>query len=226
MNITNLSTPEEHVNKAIDILSTMPSSDYLLMLSGGSTPISLYNHLSFSFNFPFPKDIALIDERWGNFSQHENSNELVVKSTGLLGRIRWEKSGFHPILSLKPTTPAAEAAAYEKELEQLFEVYRGKVVAIMGMGENGHIAGILPNSEGMDTNKLFVSYESGDKYGTRLTSTAMAILEHFSKIILLLNNEEKYGVFQRLMEFESDARKYPALILRDVPNLEVLTYVE
>jgi 6-phosphogluconolactonase/glucosamine-6-phosphate isomerase/deaminase len=194
------------------------------MLSGGKPMVELYNHLSFSFNYPFPKDVGLVDELWGNYSQHENSNELVIKNTGLMGRIKWAKSNFHPILSPKPSDPFVEANAYQKELLQLFELYEERVLAILNMGLDGRIAGILPDSPPADSDKTFIAYESGDKYQYRLTTTYSSLVEHFSKVILLVDGDEKCGVFNRIVQFESDARKFPVLFLKNLSNVDVFCY--
>jgi 6-phosphogluconolactonase/glucosamine-6-phosphate isomerase/deaminase len=224
MNVHELNNSSEHIQKTIEILSEQEDEGYLLLLSGGKTPVELYNHMSFSFNYPFPKDICLVDERWGNYTQHQHSNELVIKNTGLMGRIRWAKSNFHPVLGVKPTNPRVEADAYEKELLQLFELYQGRVLAILGMGLDGHIAGILPESEPIETNRFFVAYESGDEYKHRLTITYNCMVEYISRLIVLVNGDEKCGIFNRIMNFEKDAREFPVLILKNLPNVDVFCY--
>ncbi len=224
MNVVNLSSRSEHIQRVIDIINSYEDENYLLMLSGGKSPKELYNHLSFSFNYPFPKDIAMVDERWGNYSQHQNSNELIIKNCGLLGRTRWAKSNFHPVLGMKPINPKVEAGGYESELINLFEVYEKKVFAILGMGLDGHIAGILPNSAGVESDKIFIAYESHDEYQHRLTVTLKCLIENFSRSVLLVNGDEKCGVFNRIMQFEKDVSKFPVLMLKNLPNVEVFCY--
>lgn len=226
MNIENLSSKTESIQRVTEILSSMENSDYLLMLSGGDSPVALYKHLSTSFGFPFPKHIAMVDERWGDKSLHENSNELIIKNSGLLGRMIWEKSEFHPILSANLSNPKVEASGYEKELLDLFSEYSGRVIAIMGMGVDGHTAGILPHSEGVESDHYFIAYEGTDKYGVRLTVTAACIIEHFSKSVLLLNTEEKCGLFNRIIDREEDMHEFPSLIYKSMADVDVFCYPE
>ena len=224
MEIINLNSELEHIQKVVEILSEQPDSNYLLLLSGGKSPTNLFKHMSFSFGYPFPKDIAMVDERWGPEKFHASSNENLLRETGLLGRLRWEKSTFHPILSENPSTAKVEAGAYENDLAQLLANYRGRTVAFLGMGLDGHIAGILPDSEPLESNDLVMAYEAEDQYKDRITVTASCMLENFSKTILILDGDEKCGTFSKIMEFESDASEYPVLILKNLQDLTVLCY--
>jgi len=221
-----LSTPSEHVEQVINILSDMGSKEYLLMLSGEMAIKQLYNHMSFSFVYPFPLDVALTDERWGEFSQHSDSVELMVKNTGLMGRIRWEKSNFHPILSPKPTYPKVEAGGYELELLKLFEACEGKIVSVLSMNVDGSIAGILPECEAVDSEKYVVAYDSDDQYKQRITVTEKCMMENFSKVILLVDSDEKCGVFNKVMKFETDVGKFPVLILKHLKDVIAFCYSE
>lgn len=226
MKIVELDTPSEHIERVISMLSDIGSKEYLLMLSGGNSPKQLYNHMSFSFTYPFPMDVGMVDERWGEFSQHSRSNELIIKNTGLMGRIRWEQSNFHSILSPKPTYPDDEAASYELELLKLFDIYKDKVVAVLGMGVDGHIAGILPESPAVESEKNVAAYDSDDEFKQRITVTIKCIMESFSKIILLLDTEEKCGVFNKIMRFESSVNKHPVLSLKNLKDVTVFCYTE
>lgn len=224
MKINEYKTREEFYQAVLNIFSEQPDETYLLMLSGGESPAKIYNQLSFKFDYPFPKDIALVDERWGNFSQHQNSNELYLKNSGLLGRIKWANSNFHPVINVKPTNPDLEASSYEEELRELFELYENRVLAILNMDLDGSIAGILPESEPIESEKYFIAYESGDEFKYRLTVTIKCLLEYFSKVILIVDGEEKWGMFNKIIDFESDARKYPVLMLKNLSQVEVMCF--
>ncbi len=226
MKVVELSTPSEHIEKIMNILSDMGGKEYLLLLSGGMAPKQLYNHLSFSFTFPFPMDIGMVDEKWGEVSQHSTSNELMIKNTGLMGRIRWEQSNFHPILSPKPTYPKVEAGGYELELLRLFDIYQGKTAAILSMDLDGSIAGILPGSPAVESEKYVIAYDSNDEYKQRITVTIKCVMESFAKIILLVDTEEKCGVFNKIMKFESNIGQYPVLALKHLKEATVFCYSE
>jgi|GEM_PF-7076168 len=226
MKTVELSTPLEHVDRIVNLLADLKGRDYLLFLSGGSPVKQLYNRLSFSFEYTFPLDVALTDEKWGEFSQHSDSNELMIKNSGLMGRVRWEKANFHPILSPKPTYPKDEAAAYELEMLKLFDAYRGRVVGILSMGLDGSIAGILPGSEAAESEKYVVSYDTEESFGQRISVTEKCLMDNFSKIILLVDTDEKCGLLSRLMKFERDVIKYPVLTLKHVKDATALCYSE
>ena len=226
MKVVELNSPSEHIERVINILSDMGGKDYLLVLSVEVATKQLYYHLSFSFVYPFPLDVVLTDERWGEFSQHSDSVELIIKNTGLMGRIRWEKSNFHPILSPKPTYPKVEAGGYELELLKLFEAYQNKVVAVMSMGVDGSIAGILPECGAVKSEKYVIAYDSDDQYKQRITVTVKCITENFSRTVLLVDTDEKCGVFNKIMKFESNMDKYPVLALKNLKDTTVFCYSE
>ena len=109
-------------------------------------------------------------------------------------------------------------------MKALFEVFRGRIVAVLGMNLEGHIAGIRSNSEAMNSEKHVISYEISDEYKYRITVTAKTILENFSKVILIINSDEKCGVFDRIMNFETDVNEYPVLLLKNVENVNVYCF--
>lgn len=224
MKINEFKTRDEVYEKVFGIFGEQPDEGYLLMLSGGEGLSKVYNQLSFKFDYPFPKDIALSDEKWGKFSQHQKSNEIFLKNSGFLGRIKWAKSNFHPVLSAKPLNPEREAKLYEEELRQLFETYENRVFALLEMETDGSIAGILPESEPIESENYFLAYESGEEFKYRLTVSVKCLLEYFSRVILLVDGEEKCGHFNKITSFESDARKYPLLLLKNLSDVEVMVY--
>jgi len=224
MEIINLKTNTEHIQRVVDILISMGSPDYLLMVSGGRTPAQLYKHLSISFNYPFPKDIAFTDERWGEKKEHAYSNELAIQGTGFFGRARWEKSKIHSVLSEYPSNPRVEASGYGEELSSLFLNYHNRVVAIMTMGADGRTAGILPNSQAIEASQNVIAYTSDEHFRARITVTAKCIMESLHNIILLVNTEEKCAMFDRIMSRETDMNKFPILVYKSHPNVTAFCY--
>ena len=221
MEIIKLSNLAEQTQNVISILNRFNKESYLLLLSGGHSPNGLYKYLSHSFNYTFPSDVALTDERWQRQKYHENSNELMIKNTGFLGRVEWEKANWHPILTEK-TTPTEEATGYSSEIGTLFQKYGKNVVAILGMSTDGHIVGVLPDTEGVTSAENVIYYASDDEYEDRITTTLSCVKNSFSTIILLLDNKGKLETFESIMSQQSAVAKYPILLLKELPDVTVL----
>ena len=49
-------------------------------------------------------------------------------------------------------------------------------------------------------------------------------MKNISKIIMLVDGDEKCGIFNRIINFEDDAREFPVLILKNLANVDVLCY--
>ncbi len=224
MNIFDLNSKLEANQRVIEALNAIGTKDYLLMLSGGNSLTDLYKHISTSFNFPFPKHVAMVDEVWGASNQHRDSHELLLKDSGIIGRVMWEKSEFHSILSANLSNPKVEASGYESELLELMQLYAGKVVSIMSMGEDGSTAGIFPHTEPVVSNKYFIAYEHAEHQKIRLTATVQCIGQYFSKNFVILNTEAKSGLMHRLNDFESDFNEYPALVYKGNEESSIFCY--
>ncbi len=215
------------ISDVIDYLKSLPDKDYLLLLSGGSSPYDLYTAIARDVDCPLPKDIALTDERWSLGTFHEHSNARMILDTGLLGRLEFEKAVWHPILTgLKD--PKQEATRYNEELGKLVQKYNGKVIAIMAVSADGHTAGILPESKAIDSKDnvvYFEDYGQPQDYKDRITVTAHFIETYLSKVILLLSSEDRMKMFYKISS-ENDNVKYTSLIYKSMKNVDIVcTYL-
>lgn len=208
-------------NAAMDILGEYKNSDYLMLLSGNDAPLDLYSNLSKSFSFNFPKDMCLTDEKWGD-KYHSNSNESLIRNTGLLGRVNWVKSNFYPVIENPNLGYEQEATNYNNKLEILFSSYYKNNVAIVGMGLDGHTCGVLPYTIGVGSTNFVVGYESYDQYKHRITITLDCIRNNFDKVILLLNSAHKLFLFNKIFSNETDINKFPVLVYKDIKDFFVL----
>ena len=117
--------------------------DASLVVSGGRTPVALFQRLSTA-----PLDwsrvwITLADERWVE-PDSEHSNEALVRAHLLQDRA----SAAH-FLGLKNAahTPAEGAT---RSWAGLGAIPRPFDVVVLGLGEDGHFASLFPRSPGLD----------------------------------------------------------------------------
>lgn len=132
---------EAGVEKAKEALSREIDSKTILFLSGGSTPAPLYEALA-KDRIIHPAGVGMIDERYGE-PMHENSNELMIQNTGLLSYFDKKNIPFYSMLQ-KGMDREQDARYYDQKVRDLF-FHFPKSVAVIGIGKDGHTAGIAPN---------------------------------------------------------------------------------
>lgn len=200
-----------------EILYSLVDLQTALFLSGGRTPRDLYVSLTLDKKL-HPGAVALVDERYGQVS-HKFSNERMIRETGLWDYFFKNNVPVHGIL--KENIPLGETAkAYEKTLWDLFKHF-SKRVAILGIGLDGHTAGLpalnakvkVQNSKVYNTKKLVVCYhDTLGEYGERITLTFRALAMIDFLIILVFGEDKKNAL--KLMVQEGSEEEIPARFFR------------
>lgn len=141
--------------------------DFHLALSGGSTPIALYERLMIDPNYrdlPWQKThLWIVDERRVPFDDERSNfrviNEIVGDHSGI------PRANLHPIVA-----EADDAdTKYEQELHQTLsrrEPGQDRLdFALLGMGADGHTASLFPNSPALlaEVDPATVSAADGGK---------------------------------------------------------------
>lgn len=217
MKLIDVHSQNELNQQILTLLRKQPDSNYVLFLSGGASPVELYKFLAKTKTFPLPNELAQVDERVGENAVHKTSNLKLFFDSGIINI----GTHFTPIITEQGSADE-QTVVYQRELAKLFAKYRGRVVAIMGMGLDGHTAGVLPNTIGVTSANLVEHYFSDDAYKERVTVTLTCITEHFSTVLLLLIGQEKITKFNEIMANESDSNKFPVLVYKTMPDVTVL----
>jgi len=166
-----------------------------LAVSGGSTPVELFQILS-NLNIPWQKIvITLVDERWVEPAA-DDSNEHLVR-THLLKN----KAAAATFIGMKNT--AATAGTGETECEQqLQKIPRPFDVLILGMGNDGHTASLFPGAKklaqatDMKSKKRCIGIAPLTAPHERMTLTLPAILDS-RQIVLHITGQGKQDVLQK-----------------------------
>lgn len=165
-----------------------------LAVSGGSTPVELFERLS-GLDIPWQKVVVtLVDERWLEPTSSD-SNEHLVHS--YLLRNRAAAATFIGIKNSAATAGAGEA----KCEQQLQHVPRPFDVLILGMGSDGHTASLFSGAEklamatDLDSGRTCMAIALLAAPHERMTLTLPAILDS-RQIFLHLTGQEKNDVLQ------------------------------
>lgn len=220
------------IAKQILYLLTDKNPNTVLFLSGGKTPEDLYRQLAKEARLKV-EAIAMVDERFGP-PLHDKSNEKMIQDTGLLDYLEFQRIPFYPILTEAAKYAPNGVNEYGKSMETREWlaseysrwIYNNKFVlvkkiAILGIGKDGHTAGIAPNRENF-TNPLFSkpllvgsfndpkSMEEGG-FGQRITLTFKALMGMGHLLVLAFGREKKEALkktFSRGALEEIPARFY------------------
>ena len=185
-----------------------------LAVSGGRTPVLVFEALS-ELDLDWSKvDLALVDERWVDAS-HEDSNELLVRQH--LIKNKASEVNFTPIKNNAKTIKDGQILCQKsfQKIKQPFDV------VVLGMGTDGHTASLFPCAE-----ELNDAMDPNNSEGYVVTSPKTAPYERISltykainsakNIILHLNGSHKLKVLELAMSHK-DAEKMPIYAFLEDP---------
>lgn len=197
----------------------------LLLLSGGSA-IEIYKNLgqwlkSKPDGFGQNLTVGLVDERYGKVG-HEDGNEIQIEQTGFYEVVK-EKGG-HILSVLTGKEPADEANNYNDLIDQNLKP-ADKVMAVLGVGPDGHTAGILPQESLEKFDKLFpkdewaIYYELPQDYPNpfkrRITLTPHA-LEKINLAVVVAKSKGKEEALKRMFSPDESVYRTPAISIRNL----------
>jgi len=194
----------------------------VLALSGGSTP-KLYLPAIFSMDVPWEQvTLALADERWTPPS-NQDSNEKLIQDLR-----QGTPAKAASLLSLWDFGSNPEAAA-DRGREFANENDLSIDLAILGMGEDGHIASLFPGHESLEDKRDFwIPIETPPAPNAPLPRLSLSpkSLLGCQHVILAFSGQKKYDVWQRAWHGTQIADELPVSILKEHPRLTVICISE
>jgi len=162
-----------------------------LLVSGGSTPKSMYTKLS-KLDIPWEKvHIGLVDERFVA-TDSSDSNEKMIKDYLLVHKA--STANFYGMIA---------SIDDEKENVTLINqkyntVFNDITVTVLGMGGDGHTASLFPtdpaSKESLREKKIEVLRTKAPKAPMRRITCSKEMLLNTNKIYLMTTGKEKYDV--------------------------------
>lgn len=230
MKINQLSSKEEATASAGEhlhnLLMANTKKPVLLLLAAGSA-LNLLDYVS-KQGTGENLTIAMLDERFSsdpsinNFSQFQKTDFYTFALE--------METNFFGSLPRKDETKEMLAERLEKNIRNWkSENPEGLVIATLGMGPDGHTAGIFPNANENEFNQLFnsdpwfVAYSTNKhEYKDRVTST-IPLLKQVNKAIGFVCGQEKKEKFELVKTKTDSVNTLPALIWHEMKNVEVFT---
>jgi 6-phosphogluconolactonase/glucosamine-6-phosphate isomerase/deaminase len=156
--------------------------------------------------------IMPIDERYGH-PGHDDSNVQQLRDAG------FEPGGATLVDVLLHDTPFDETVSFYNELVNTALANATLVVGQFGMGADGHVAGIKPDSPAADSDAATVTgYDWTDYRRLTLMPTA---LRQITVGFLLAYGEDKKKALSQLQQNKLPFHKLPAVLLYEIPDMYV-----
>lgn len=206
IHVVSVADEREGIALALPLFASILSKQAVVYLSGGRTPKALYAHIA-KEEMIIPGAFAMVDERYGP-PMHENSNELMLKESGLLRYAQMRQIPFYQML--KGDNREETADAYDQTVRELHARYQ-QHVALLGIGMDGHTAGIpAPLSVGLkdealttwledlknrSRSRMVIDYDDARGfYKERITMTYAGLLMMDILIVLVFGNDKKMAL--------------------------------
>ena len=179
-----------------------------LVCGGSSIPRAVEAMLDVPKELHAGLTIALTDERYGPVG-HEDSNWLQLSAAG------FEPGDARIIPTLQPDLSLAEtAAAYAAAIEEALG-NADIVIAMFGIGADGHIAGMLPGSPAVTEQALASGYDAGPFQRITLTPPA---LRRIAAAYAFVYGDAKRQALETLQQQTLPLATQPAQILKELPE--------
>lgn len=183
----------------------------LWLVSGGSNiPLEVGIMNSLPDDLTVHLTIMPIDERYGP-EGHPNSNVKQLYDAGFYSK----RAVFYAPLDSRPLeeTVANYARAVQVALDNTT-----RVIAQMGMGADGHVAGVLPGSPALTDPNLVTAYQGPDYMRLTLSMTA---LRQVDEVYMFAYGHEKRAALDKLCDDFTSIEEQPAQVLRELKEVYI-----
>jgi 6-phosphogluconolactonase len=191
----------------------------LLAVSGGKSPIGLFETLrtqSIAWN---RVTVCLVDERWVP-PDHDRSNEKLVRA-----HLMQEKAAESTFISVygAGSTPIEAATVLSAMYVDSPALASGIDIAILGMGEDGHTASWFPRSQELgdclSSSHAYAAVSAEEGRDPRVTMTS-SVVAKAKKIILCVEGDVKRAVLAAAAG-AGGVEQYPVRAVLRLPDDQV-----
>ena len=218
MNLNKFNTNEDQVQAICDFIkkyiAETKKERIVIAVSGGKSPILLFQQLRTQLLSWHNIDITLVDERLVEQSSEDSNGNLV--RTYLLQDLAQE-ARFIPLVI---------SDNMDKNLEHANSISHNIDIAILGMGEDGHTASIFPDCQELDmaltTQQQYIITNPQSAKFQRI-GLSMHALWQIPCVILSINGKTKLDLLTEAMRGLN--RNYPiSYLLHSRQNINTFWY--
>ena len=190
---------------------------FLVVLTGGSSPVSLYKLLATpQYKAKIDWDNVFVfwgDERWVPLDDARSNAKMSYDY--LLSHVGIPKSNVFPMYK-EGFSPEEYALEYEKSIKSLTGEGGEFDLILLGMGDDGHTASLFPGEAVLQENDKWVSayyLESQSMYRITLTAT---IINKAKEIVVVTFGENKAHALNEVLYGDYNPEKYPMQLIKPI----------
>lgn len=229
MEIIRTDNPEKKAGEALGSKLRAYKDSYILLLVSGGSSFSLLEYCDQGF-LGDHVTLGVLDERY--------SHDPSVNNYAQLTRTKFFKKavdlGVQIIDSSLQENESLNGLGLR--MEEMIQTWiamhpYGKVVVTVGIGEDGHVAGIIPSLHTIDfeTHRWFVAYtcpKEVNRYVDRVTVTYTFLRDAVSDAIVYAVGESKRKIIETLLEGNTTLETIPATILNEMSSVQLFTTIK
>ena len=207
--------------------TAMPAAGrFVVALSGGSTPKRLYMLLA-TAAYAGRVDWSRVHVFWGDercVPPDDPASNYCMAREALLTRVPVPEENVHRMRG--EDDPESAAAAYERELREIFVTPDGLPACIpgrrfdlvlLGMGDNGHTASLFPGTPAVREAQRWVMAQYVKAVSMWRITLTPAVINAAAEVIFLVSGGAKAGMLRRVLKgpHVPDALSAQAIAPRD-----------
>ncbi len=165
---------------------------FSFVLTGGESPRKLYKRLA-KINIDWENvDLFWGDERYVSHLSKNSNYKMVLNE--LIKKIKISNKNIFPIKTKKSISKCSNE--YSETIKKYFKNKKINFdYCLLGMGKDGHVASLFPNSENLSLK--FITKTVTRKDFKRIT-LGINIINNSKKILLWLNNKSKSKIYTKI----------------------------
>lgn len=224
MEILRSHTPDYDAGKALEnLLQRCEKLPMLLLLSGGSA-LSILQNVSTDF-FTDNLTLSVLDERCSEDASVRNLTQL--RETNF-----YQAAVVSGVKDISPQQKIGITCVnLQKQWEGDLRLWRssypkGTVVAIMGIGVDGHTAGMFAGEEdfsGLAWTHFYQLSKDINKYTKRITITHTFLREVVDEVIVFAVGEGKNKVLEKIQQEDDVVDTLPAAIFCQLTSVRIFS---
>jgi 6-phosphogluconolactonase len=211
---------ESFVRCAADAIRA--SGRFVVALSGGSTPKSLYALLA-TARYASRVDWPCVHVCWGDercVPLGDPASNYRMAREALLDHVRVPEENVHRIHG--EDEPAAAAAAYERDLRDFFRNPEGPPrptagarfdLVLLGMGDDGHTASLFPGMTALRETRRWVVAERVTAVSMWRVTLTPVVINAAAEVTFLVSGGEKAVMLRRVLEGPYEPDELPAQVV-------------
>ena len=226
MQVIRSHTPSEQAGKALEVLLQKNASRPIALFLSAGSALALLEYIS-PDGIGSQVTVSLIDERCSTNPQVNNYAQLL-RTTFMQNAIARGAQVMVPEI-IDEDSCRESAVQFENALHEWKTKYpNGVVIATLGVGSDGHTAGIMPGEYGVDFSgdDLVVSYtvpRAVNQHTKRITTTYTFLTTYVDHAVVFAAGEEKRRIVATLEAGECDIQSMPACIFTKMSDATLYT---